>query len=202
MYSIIGVIGKILLILYQYLGYLFGLLILQYQNISIVYRKTWNHNLLQRKHSNVNIRENNNNYLSNSSLKNTEVSSNQKSEIVLSEKISYHSTRLLALCQVWEDMLKAIPINDNNRNDHEAINEELAAVVGKTRLLINGKFRQFESLIAVYNDATDSEKNNKKNKKITQQDLQGFWELIDLQIKDLDTGFDHLSTLFENSYEC
>ena len=196
-----GVISIVLLILNKYMGYLFGILRLQYQSILIVYRKTWNHNLLQRKHSNVNIRENNNNYLSNSSLKNTEVSSNQKSEIVLSEKISYHSTRLLALCQVWEDMLKAIPINDNNRNDHEAINEELAAVVGKTRLLINGKFRQFESLIAVYNDAKDNE-NSKKNKKITQQDLQGFWELIDLQIKDLDTGFDHLNTLFENSYEC
>ena len=196
-----GVISIVLLILNKYMGYLFGILRLQYQNILIVYRKTWNHNLLQRKHSNVNIRENNNNYLSNSSLKNTEVSSNQKSEIVLSEKISYHSTRLLALCQVWEDMLKAIPINDSNRNDHEAINEELAAVVGKTRLLINGKFRQFESLIAVYNDSKDRE-NNKKNKKITQQDLQGFWELIDLQIKDLDTGFDHLNTLFENSYEC
>ena len=183
------------------MGYLFGILRLQYQNILIVYRKTWNHNLLQRKHSNVNIRENNNNYLSNSSLKNTEVSSNQKSEIVLSEKVSYHSTRLLALCQVWEDMLKAIPINDHNRNDHEAINEELAAVVGKTRLLINGKFRQFESLIAVYNDAKDNE-NSKKNKKITQQDLQGFWELIDLQIKDLDTGFDHLNTLYKKSYQC
>ena len=196
-----GVISNVLLILNKYMGYLFGILRLQYQNILIVYRKTWNHNLLQRKHSNVNIRENNNNYLSNSSLKNTEVSSNQKSEIVLSEKVSYHSTRLLALCQVWEDMLKAIPINDSNRNDHEAINEELAAVVGKTRLLINGKFRQFESLIAVYNDAKDNE-NSKKNKKITQQDLQGFWELIDLQIKDLDTGFDHLNKLFENSYEC
>ena len=197
-----GVISIVLLILNKYMGYLFGILRLQYQNILIVYQKTWNHNLSQRKHSNVNIRENNNNYLSNSSLKNTEVSSNQKSEIVLSEKVSYHSTRLLALCQVWEDMLKAIPINDNNRNDHEAINEELAAVVGKTRLLINGKFRQFESLIAVYNDTTDSEKNNKKNKKITQQDLQGFWELIDLQIKDLDTGFDHLDTLYKKSYKC
>ena len=196
-----GVISIVLLILNKYMGYLFGILRLQYQNILIVYRKTWNHNLLQRKHSNVNIRENNNNYLSNSSLKNTEVSSNQKSEIVLSEKVSYHSTRLLALCQVWEDMLKAIPINDNNRNDHEAINEELAAVVGKTRLLINGKFRQFESLIAVYNDAKDNE-NSKKNKKITQQDLQGFWELIDLQIKDLDTGFDHLNTLYKKSYQC
>ena len=196
-----GVISIVLLILNKYMGYLFGILRLQYQNILIVYRKTWNHNLLQRKHSNVNIRENNNNYLSNSSLKNTEVSSNQKSEIVLSEKISYHSTRLLALCQVWEDMLKAIPINDSNRNDHEAINEELAAVVGKTRLLINGKFRQFESLIAVYNDSKDRE-NNKKNKKITQQDLQGFWELIDLQIKDLDTGFDHLNTLYKKLYQC
>ena len=61
-----------------------------------------------------------------------------------------------------------IPVFDNNRNDHEAINEELAAVVGKTRLLINGKFRQFESLIAVYNDAKDNE-NSMKNKKITQK---------------------------------
>ena len=96
-----GVISNVLLILNKYMGYLFGILRLQYQNILIVYRKTWNHNLLQRKHSNVNIRENNNNYLSNSSLKNTEVSSNQKSEIVLSEKVSYHLTRLLALCNAW-----------------------------------------------------------------------------------------------------
>ena len=128
----------------------------------------------------------------------TEATSNEKSEIGLSEKVSYHSTRLLTLCHVWEDRIKDIPINDNNRNDHEAINEELAAIVGKTRLLIDGKFRQFESLIAVYND-TKNNQDNKKNMKITQQDLQGFWELIDLQIKDLDTGFDHLNTLYENS---
>ena len=198
MYSIIGVISRVLLFLYDYVGYLFGILRLQYRNISIVHRKTLNHNSSQRKHSIVNIRENNNNYLNNSSLLDTEATSNEKSEIGLSEKVSYHSTRLLTLCHVWEDRTKDIPIDDNNRNDHEAINEELAAIVGKTRLLIDGKFRQFESLIAVYND-TKNNQDNKKNMKITQQDLQGFWELIDLQIKDLDTGFDHLNTLYGNS---
>ena len=200
MYSIIGVISRVLLFLYDYVGYLFGILRLQYRNISIVHRKTLNHNSSQRKHSIVNIRENNNNYLNNSSLLDTEATSNEKSEIGLSEKVSYHSTRLLTLCHVWEDRTKDIPIDDNNRNDHEAINEELAAIVGKTRLLIDGKFRQFESLIAVYND-TKNNQDNKKNMKITQQDLQGFWELIDLQIQDLDTGFARLNTLYENSYK-
>ena len=199
MHSIIGAISRILLILYEYVAYLFGVLRVQYQSILIIYRKNWDHKSCQIKPSDVIIRENNN-YLNNSSLI-TGASSNKKSEIVLSEKVSCHSTRLLALCHVWEDRIKDIPINDNNRNVHEAINEELAAVVGKTRLLINGKFRQFESLIAVYNDTKDSA-DNKKNKKITQQDLQGFWELIDLQIKDLDTGFDNLNTIYENSYKC
>ena len=201
MYSIMGVISIVLLILYEYMGYLFGMLKLQYQNVLIEYLKTWNHDLCQRKRCNVNNREKNNNYLDSSSLKTTEASSNQNSEIVLGEKVTYHSSRLLALCHGWEDRLKDISVNDSKRYDHEAINEELAAVVGKTRLLINGKFRQFESLIAVYNNTKDSE-DNKKNKKITQQDLQGFWELIDLQIKDLDTGFDHLNTLYKNSYKC
>ena len=196
-----GVISIVLLILYEYMGYIFGILRLQYQNILIVYRKTWNLNICQRKHSNVNIREKNNNYLNNSSIESTEANSNQKPEIILSESVSYHSTRLLGLCHVWEDRLKDISINDSNTYDHEAINEEFAAVVGKTKLLISGKFRQFESLIAVYNDTKDNE-NDKKNKKITQQDLQGFWELIDLQIKDLDNGFDHLTMLYENSLKC
>ena len=62
MYSIMGVISIVLLILYEYMGYLFSMLKLQYQNVLIEYLKTWNHYLCQRKRCNVNNREKNNNY--------------------------------------------------------------------------------------------------------------------------------------------
>merc|ERR1712179_14627 len=74
-----------------------------------------------------------------------EVSLEKKSENVFVEKVSFQTNRLLGLCQFWEDTINNNTLKDNYKNEYEEINGELAAVVGKTRLLIDGRFRQFKS---------------------------------------------------------
>ena len=124
-----------------------------------------------------------------------EVTLEKKSEKVFVEKVSFQTKRLLGLCQFWEDTINNNTLKDNYKDEYEEINGELAAVVGKTRLLIDGRFRQFKSLVNDFQDIK-ALRDNAKIRRITLQDLQGFWELIYLQIEDLDRRFDTLNKLY------
>ena len=88
----------------------------------------------------------------------------------------------------------------NYKDEYEDINGELAAIVGKTKLLIDGRFRQFKSLIKDFQSIKERG-DNTKTRRITVQDLQGFWELIYLQIEDLDRRFDNLNKLYTRAYK-
>lgn len=66
--------------------------------------------------------------------------------------------------------------------------------VGQTQLLINKKFKQFESLI------NDCEANTKKEFKVIPTDLEGFWDMLYIQIRNVHDRFDNLRKLRENGW--
>lgn len=67
-------------------------------------------------------------------------------------------------------------------------------IVGLSKLLINEKLKQFRELINSYNPSPD------KNC-ITIDDLRGFWDLVNIQIDDLNKKFNELDILKSNKWE-
>lgn len=80
------------------------------------------------------------------------------------------------------------------RNDHSFENNFFKNVFksncffnrkGKTRLLLAEKFKQFEGLI-------DQSENNTSEKEISINDLQGFWDLVLIQVNEIKEIFRNL----------
>lgn len=69
--------------------------------------------------------------------------------------------------------------------------------IGQTRLLMKEKFKQFSELIVVAEKAINKETINEK---VTLDDLQGFWDLISIQIEDMNNKFVHLEKLELNNW--
>lgn len=65
--------------------------------------------------------------------------------------------------------------------------------IGQSQLLINKKFQQFRGLI-------DSCFAKNPEAPVTCEDLHGFWDLIHMQVVNLDKRFDNLRKLRENSW--
>ncbi|EEB10001.1 hepatoma up-regulated protein, putative [Pediculus humanus corporis] len=90
----------------------------------------------------------------------------------------------------FRDVLRTERENLDNLSDfwHTKVNSDknisrdtqgrIRSVVGKTRLLLSEKFKQFEGLI-------DQSENKTSEKEITLNDLQGFWELILIQVNEI-----------------
>jgi disks large-associated protein 5 len=70
----------------------------------------------------------------------------------------------------------------------EEIRDVIQAAVGQTRLLINKKFERFRSLVL------DCE-TGKGEMLVTCKDLQGFWDMMYMEIKDCDNRFNKLKEL-------
>uniref|UniRef100_A0A1B6IS04 Uncharacterized protein n=1 Tax=Homalodisca liturata TaxID=320908 RepID=A0A1B6IS04_9HEMI len=91
--------------------------------------------------------------------------------------------RLNTLCDKWQKVLDKTPtksINDENRG-------KIMAVLGQTRLLLSKKMKQFEGLLSDSNN--DSEFTHPP---ITLQDLEGFWELVMIQVNEMYIKFKSL----------
>ncbi|XP_011504827.1 PREDICTED: putative histone-lysine N-methyltransferase 1 [Ceratosolen solmsi marchali] len=70
----------------------------------------------------------------------------------------------------------------------EEIRDVIQAAVGQTKLLINKKFERFRSLVL------DCE-TGKGEMLVTCKDLQGFWDMMYMEIKDCDNRFNKLEEL-------
>lgn len=95
--------------------------------------------------------------------------------------------RLLGLCERWDSVLESTSdINDEAQGS-------IRTTTGQARLLINQRFAQFRGLV-----------NNCENgsgwQKITCDDLQGFWEMVYIQVEDVDKKFEALTGLRENNW--
>lgn len=96
--------------------------------------------------------------------------------------VSLETENFNRLCEKWEK------INVHEEKLQEDIRGEIRCTIGQARLLIAERFKQFSSLI-------DNNEFNYGDKPTTLEDLQGFWDLIYIQIEDVQNKFKHLDNL-------
>ncbi|NXE94555.1 DLGP5 protein, partial [Menura novaehollandiae] len=94
--------------------------------------------------------------------------------------------RLLSQCLQWDGNLELdIP---------EDAKDLIRTTVGQTRLLIGERFKQFEGLV-------DNCEFKRGEKETTCTDLEGFWDMINFQIEDVNKKFDNLKKLQGNEWQ-
>jgi hypothetical protein len=103
-----------------------------------------------------------------------------------------HTRRLESLCGHWE-ALDTEPRDENEEPIPDAARGHIRAAVGKARLLISQRFRQFSGLV------TNCEK-QEGDKKVNPEDLQGFWDMIYIQVEDVYGMFSALEQLQANQW--
>lgn len=94
--------------------------------------------------------------------------------------------RLEKRCKCWESI-----IVEESQNITKEILDEVDSSIGQTRLLIRKKFEQFRTLTRGWSC----------DKKITSDDLQGFWDMIYMQVINLDKRFGELEIAKANNWE-
>ncbi|NXF08692.1 DLGP5 protein, partial [Smithornis capensis] len=94
--------------------------------------------------------------------------------------------RLLSQCLQWDGHLELdIP---------EDAKDLIRTTIGQTRLLIGERFKQFEGLV-------DNCEFKQGEKETMCTDLDGFWDMINFQIEDVNKKFDNLKKLQDNEWK-
>ncbi|NXP26484.1 DLGP5 protein, partial [Scytalopus superciliaris] len=94
--------------------------------------------------------------------------------------------RLLSQCLQWDGNLELdIP---------EDAKDLIRTTVGQTRLLIGERFKQFEGLV-------DNCEFKQGEKETTCTDLDGFWDMVNFQIEDVNKKFSNLKKLQDNEWQ-
>ncbi|KOC58847.1 Disks large-associated protein 5 [Habropoda laboriosa] len=96
-------------------------------------------------------------------------------------------TRLNELCKKWTE-IKAKP------ETTEGGQYEISQTIGQTNLLISKKFERFCGLVA------DCE-TGKGEMLVTCKDLQGFWDMMYIEVKKCDSQFEKLETLCSQGWK-
>ncbi|KAF2899190.1 hypothetical protein ILUMI_06977 [Ignelater luminosus] len=95
--------------------------------------------------------------------------------------------RLQEMCKEWSTY------KEEEKPAEEAC-DMINVAIGQTELLINKKFQQFKELIKMC-ETGNSEK------PVQCLDLHGFWDMITIQISNLDKRFENLQRLKDNDWE-
>ncbi|XP_031349439.1 guanylate kinase-associated protein mars-like isoform X2 [Photinus pyralis] len=95
--------------------------------------------------------------------------------------------RLSQLCCSWETY-------SDTQNPPEEACDMIRMAIGQTKLLMRKKFTKFQELIGQC-------KNSNGDKIVTCLDLHGFWDIILIQINNLDSRFENLDRLKTNNWE-
>ncbi|XP_034175172.2 uncharacterized protein LOC117601920 [Osmia lignaria lignaria] len=95
--------------------------------------------------------------------------------------LNRETDRLNELCEKWTDIKEV----DTTTEDGQY---EINQAIGQTNLLMNKKFQRFRKLVA------DCE-TGKGEMLVTCKDLQGFWDMMYIEVKDCDARFERLEKL-------
>ncbi|XP_072842957.2 disks large-associated protein 5 isoform X1 [Pogona vitticeps] len=94
--------------------------------------------------------------------------------------------RLASHCEQWDGTAETdIP---------EDAKDLVRTTIGQTRLLIAERFKQFEGLV-------DNCEFKRGEKETTCTDLDGFWDMVNFQIEDVNKKFENLKTLQVNGWQ-
>lgn len=102
------------------------------------------------------------------------------------EKLNKETDHIIGLCDNWSKMvltLKGIP---------KEMEDEIDAVVGQSRLLVKDKFEQFRSLVYRFE--------SKVEPPVIKSDLDGFWDMMYIQVELVNERFSKLNSLKENNW--
>ncbi|XP_060529566.1 uncharacterized protein LOC132703994 isoform X2 [Cylas formicarius] len=105
-----------------------------------------------------------------------------------SNKLELEIERIELMCEEWRHYLASpdIPV--------VAI-DSINVAIGQSKLLISKKFEQFRRLI------DRCRINSSDVQTVTCQDLHGFWDMIYIQVEDIDKRFENLKRLKHNNWE-
>ncbi|XP_070555514.1 disks large-associated protein 5-like [Ptychodera flava] len=101
--------------------------------------------------------------------------------------VQSESGRLMSLCNKWDEVKKKEDITED-------VVGQIFAAIGKAHLLMKERFGQFSGLI-------DDSEFNRGEKEITCMDLQGFWDMVAIQVDNVQAMFDELEKLKNNSWK-
>nr|CAD7195584.1 unnamed protein product [Timema douglasi] len=93
---------------------------------------------------------------------------------------------LMAKCEYWQ------AIQSTHAEIPVKVHELVDSAVGQTRLLVTKKFVQFEGLMDMCETG--------QGRRVTLEDLQGFWEMVYMQVGDVNHRFSQLELLRANSW--
>jgi len=96
--------------------------------------------------------------------------------------------RITNVCNKWEEKLNA-----NAQLIDEEIQGSIRSTVGQGRLVMAERFHQFSGLV-------DNCEFGKGEKETTTMDLTGFWEMIYIQVEDVDAKFVKLSKVEDDGW--
>jgi len=100
-------------------------------------------------------------------------------------------SNITGLCDKWQGVLSDT-VQNSVIPDEVCGNIQIA--VGQAQLLMKKKFEQFRGLIAFC-------ENGGFEKQVTVEDLQGFWEVMYIQVEDIHKKFEEIETLKKNNWE-
>ncbi|KAK7868050.1 hypothetical protein R5R35_007500 [Gryllus longicercus] len=96
--------------------------------------------------------------------------------------------KLNNLCNIWTKR--------QSQDLPDSINDDIDVAVGYAQLLISQKLQQFLDLIVEHEDT-----NSSSELKVLSTDLDGFWGIVNNQLKDIQNRFDKLETLSLNNWQ-
>lgn len=97
-------------------------------------------------------------------------------------------SRFTALCEQAEN-----DIAENCLSDEAS--GKIRAAIGKSQLLLTKKFKQFERLCNENIESTSGKKRPMST------DLEGFWDMVSIQVEDVNKMFDNLEEMRNNNWK-
>jgi hypothetical protein len=108
--------------------------------------------------------------------------------------LNQERSRLLKMADDTDNELKLLQQNDSQELSEEVVGLLLSAI-GKSRLLATKKMKQFEGLCYTNLNPPEGETFTTKD-----GDLQGFWDMMMLQVDDVDAAFAEVQKCRENGW--